>query len=87
MPFLLNAGTSFLVDTSGGALAHSGVITMLSNTTFESNKAGEEGLAVISFGEVTDLLNVSFTGHAYHCDKGSYGFDQPLEVRCNQSRQ
>ena len=69
----------------GGALLHSGVLVALTGCTFESNMAGEDGLAVMSLGIAENLSALSFQNNFYICPSGKYGFTEDdnelVEVR------
>lgn len=68
---------------SGGALYHTGVVT-LQNVSFVANRAGDEGMAVTSIGELDKTSNASFTGNTIHCPVGEYSIEKNAdgEVRC-----
>ncbi len=48
------------------------------------NKAGDEGLAVLSLGIAENISNVVFDSNAFYCGSGTYGFEMNVsqaEVR------
>ena len=72
--------TSFVLPAiQGGALLHSGVLVALTNCTFESNMAGEDGLAVMSFGLVNNIRDLTFRKNSFFCASGKYGLDKDID--------
>ena len=74
--------TVLIPEVQGGALLHSGVLVALTGCTFESNMAGEGGLAVMSLGPAEDVSALSFRNNSFFCSAGMYGLTEDLvEVR------
>ena len=48
----------------------------MANSTFVSNKAGKDGLAIMSIGRLGEVTNVSFANNIVHCPIGQYGLDE-----------
>ena len=64
---------------------HSGVAVGLTRCTFVGNKAGEEGLAVLSLGIAENITEVVFSANTLHCSSGAYGYEMDAyedEVKC-----
>ena len=57
----------------GGALLHFGTLEALTDCTFESNMAGEDGVAVTIFGLVDNITNLTFRDNSFYCASGKYG--------------
>ena len=57
----------------GGALLHSSTLVALTESTFESNSAGEDGLAVMSLGLAENITALAFRNNTFSCDSGKYG--------------
>ena len=64
----------------GGALLHSGVLVSFTNCTFESNMAGEDGLAVMSLGMAEDISALSFRNNSFFCASGTYGLTEDSDL-------
>ena len=64
----------------GGALLHSGVLVALTGCTFESNMAGEDGLAVMSLGIAENISALSFRNNSFFCTAGKYGLTEDSEL-------
>ncbi|CAN0193529.1 unnamed protein product, partial [Ascophyllum nodosum] len=64
----------------GGALLHSGVLVALNGCTFESNIAGEDGLAVITLGTVEHMAASSFRNNFIFCASGMYSLAEDSDV-------
>lgn len=60
---------------SGGAYLHSGVAVDLDRCTFVGNKAGEEGLAVLSLGIAENISDAEFDSNSFFCSTGTYGYE------------
>eukprot|EP00904_Undaria_pinnatifida_P012520 jgi/Undpi1/8399/HiC_scaffold_25.g10867.m1 len=58
---------------SGGGIFHTGFLH-LARTNFEANRAGSDGTAVMSIGILEQLSDVVFSGNAYECPVGEYGY-------------
>ena len=67
-------------EFSGGGIFHTGFLH-LAQTSFEANRAGSDGTAVMSIGILEQLSNVVFSGNAYECPIGEYGYIDDAEVR------
>lgn len=67
--------SSPLLALSGGAILHSGVLVGLHGTTFHENRAGEDGLAIMSLGIAENFTDVTFSGQTFFCPAGEYGVD------------
>ena len=65
-----------LPAVQGGALLHSGVLVALTNCSFESNMAGEDGLAVMSLGLVNCIRDLTFQKNSFFCASGKYGLEK-----------
>ena len=84
-----------LPAVQGGALLHSGVLVALTECTFESNTAGEDGLAVMSLGMVNNITDLTFRNNSFFCASGKYGLEKnsdeveviPFPTRCTNSSQ
>ena len=61
---------------SGGAFLHSGVLVALTNITFVANRAGEDGLAVMSLGLAESITNVIFSNNSFYCSAGTFGYER-----------
>lgn len=59
---------------SGGALLHTGYLNVI-NTSFVGNQAGQEGLAVISFGVIQEASNLKFVNNVLSCSIKEYGYE------------
>ncbi|CAN0559019.1 unnamed protein product, partial [Laminaria digitata] len=57
----------------GGAIFHTGSLRVV-NTSFEANKAGVEGPAIISIGLIKELSNVTFSENSFYCRGTKYGY-------------
>ena len=71
---------------SGGAYLHSGVAVALDSCNFAGNKAGDEGLAVLSLGIAENISDVVFDSNTFSCSSGTYGYEvnvSEAEVRCH----
>ena len=66
----------FLPAVQGGALLHSGVLVALTYSTFDSNMAGEDGLAVMSLGMAEVMSNLSFRNNSFVCSSGKYALEE-----------
>ncbi len=80
--------SSSTADRSGGAYLHSSVAVALERCTFVGNKAGDEGLAVLSLGIPENISDVVFDSNAFHCGSGTYGYEMDVseaEVRCRSA--
>lgn len=76
-PFSVAAG-------SRGAYLHSGVAVALERCTLAGNKAGDEGLAVLSPGTIRKLSDVVFDSNTFYCTSRTYGYEMDVseaEVR------
>ncbi|CAM9112289.1 unnamed protein product, partial [Sphacelaria rigidula] len=64
-------------EGSGGAYLHSGVLVGLRGSTFAGNRAGDDGLAIMSHGmvELDSFENTSFRSNTYYCPSGQYGYE------------
>lgn len=56
---------------SGGAYLHSGVAVDLVHSTFVGNRAGEEGLAVLSLGIAENISHLVFDSNTVFCSPGT----------------
>ena len=62
-----------LSAAQGGALLHSGVLVALTGSIFESNRAGKDGLAVMSLGVAEKIADSLFRNNSLFCASGKYG--------------
>ena len=44
----------------------------VSNTVYEFNRAGKEGLAILSLGLLNSMSDVTFRGNTYFCEAGAF---------------
>ena len=70
-----NRAPSYTAVGSGGAYLHSGVAVDLERCTFVGNKAGGEGLAVLSLGIAENISDVVFESNTIHCASGTYAYE------------
>lgn len=81
---------SCAAEGSGGAYLHSGIAVDLKNCTFVRNKAGGEGIAVLSLGMVEEMSSVDFDSNTKFCGSGTYGLEMnasEAKVRCYHGTQ
>lgn len=69
-----------LTEASGGALTHSSVLVMLTRSMFISNKAGEEGYAIMSLGPLQEMVDIAFADNVPFCEFGMYRYNN-IEVQ------
>lgn len=85
-----NLAYSCAAEGSGGAYLHSGIAVNLQNCTFVRNRAGGEGIAVLSLGMVEKMSSVDFDSNTKYCRSGTYGLEMnasEAEVRCYHGTQ
>ncbi|CAN0085623.1 unnamed protein product, partial [Ascophyllum nodosum] len=63
----------------GGALLHAGILVALTGCAFESNMAGEDGLAVTVSGLVDNITDLTFLKKSFYCDSGKYGWGEDID--------
>lgn len=71
-------------EGSGGAYLHSGVAVGIENCIFVGNRAGDEGLAILSLGIAEKISGVEFDSNSFYCSSGTYGYEMDVpeaEVR------
>ena len=66
----------YIPAVEGGALLHSGVLVALTGCTFDSNMAGEDGLAVMSLGLVNNITDSTFQNNSLFCTSGKYDLEE-----------
>ena len=70
----------FIPEVQGGALLHSGTLEALTECTFESNMAGEDGLlAVMSLGIINYITDLTFKNNSFFCASGKYGLEEDID--------
>ena len=80
-PYIPNVSLLFILlyyipAVEGGALLHSGVLVALIGCTFDSNMAGEDGLAVMSLGLVNNITDLTFQNNSLFCTSGTYDLEE-----------
>lgn len=63
-----------------GAYWHSGVLRNIDDTVFDRNSAGQDGLTIMTLGNVIDSADLTLGGSTLFCSTGRYGFNQPQQV-------
>lgn len=58
---------------SGGGLFHTGSLD-ITNTSFIDNQAGQDGLAMYSFGALIEAPSLTFSNNTLYCPEGKYGY-------------
>lgn len=75
----------YTAESSGGGLVHGGVLAELSNSIFELNRAGNEGPAILSLGQLRSMSGVTFRDNYYYCEAGQFS-STTLVVRKQEGR-
>ena len=65
-----------LPAVEGGALLLSGVLVDFTGCSFDSNMAGEDGLAVMNLGVVNNISDLAFLKNSVFCSSGKYGLEE-----------
>lgn len=84
MATLPNHAPFSTAGVSGGAYLQSSVAVGIENCIFVRNRAGDEGLAILSLGSAEKISDVEFDSNAFYCSSGTYGYEMDVseaEVR------
>lgn len=74
-------GSTFVDNTatsSGGALVHAGVMQEISDSEFKGNRAGNEGPAVLSLGQIDYMGGVTFDDNDFFCQEGTFSMERQV---------
>ena len=66
----------YIPEVQGGALLHTGTLEALTECTFKSNMAGEDGLAVMSLGIINYIADLTFKNNSFFCASGKYSLEE-----------